>query len=61
MLKPESRGLINGKRNVLEYPCREANHSVPYFKDISSYKELDKINYADINKYLTSIINMLHE
>lgn len=31
LLKPESQGLINGKRNVMGYPCKEANRTVPYF------------------------------
>ena len=32
MNNPISHGMINGKNNILEYPCQDINRSVPYFK-----------------------------
>ena len=55
MLKPKSHGLINGKRNILGYPCKEINRSVPYFE------ELDRNKYDNNNDYLSSVITILHE
>jgi len=55
MLKPVSHGLINGKSNVLVYPCKEVNRSVPYFEG------LDRDSYNDTNEYLTHTISILHD
>ncbi len=55
MLKPASKGLINGRTNILMYPCKEINRSVPYFE------ELDRGKYTDNNAYLTDTISLLHD
>ena len=55
MYGPRSHGLINGRRNILEYPCKDVNRSVPYFE------ELDRSNYSDNNDYLTQITTLLHD
>ncbi len=55
MLKPQSEGLINGKTNILMYPCKEIDRSVPYFE------ELDRTNYNDTTDYLTQTISLLHD
>lgn len=30
-LNPNSSGMLNGKNNIINYPCNENNKSVPYF------------------------------
>ena len=55
MQNPKSRGLLNGKTNILEYPCKAANRSVPYFE------ELDSNQFESTSQYLTQIINLLHD
>lgn len=51
----ESHGLINGHHNILSYPCREYNKTVPFFE------ELERDKYASVNEYLTGVINLLHD
>ena len=55
MLKPQSRGLINGRTNILEYPCKEVNRSVPYFE------ELDRTKFLNTHDYLTNVTSLLHD
>jgi hypothetical protein len=53
--RPDSSGLINGRTNILSYPCKEVNRTVPYFE------ELDKSLYNTTNEYLTRTISLLHD
>ncbi len=55
MQNPYSSGILNGKNNILEYPCKEVNKTVPYFK------ELDKEMNNTVNNYLAETINTLNE
>lgn len=52
MQKPQSHGLI---QDVLTYPCREHNRSVPYFDPLNAGE------YESANEYLTEVIMMLHD
>lgn len=54
MNKPSSHGMLDGTRNVLSYPCKEINRSVPYFENL----EKDDMS---INQYLHSTILKMHE
>ena len=54
MEKPVSRGMIDGKNNILEYPCKEIGRTVPFFE------ELPKEN-GTMNEFLLSTINTLHD
>lgn len=53
MTNPKSWGMIDGKENVLSYPCKEINRSVPYFENLESTN-------MTINHYLDKTINKLH-
>lgn len=53
MQRPESWGMINGNKNILEYACKEINRSVPYFE------ELDRSNMS-VNGYLNVTLNKLY-
>ena len=55
MLNPKTSGMIDGRRNILGYPCKEVNRSVPYFE------ELDHFRFNDTNEYLTKTISLLHD
>jgi hypothetical protein len=55
MKKPKSRGMINGKDNILGYPCKDINRTVPYFEQI------EKSKFSDTNDYLTKTIDLLHD
>jgi uncharacterized protein YlzI (FlbEa/FlbD family) len=55
MHNPESSGILNGKKNILEYPCKDINRTVPYFK------ELDKSANDTVNQYLAKTLNKLNE
>lgn len=55
MHNPYSRGMLNGKSNILEYACKDIGKSVPYFK------ELDKAKFDDTNEYLIDTISLLHK
>jgi hypothetical protein len=39
MTRPESYGLLNGKQNIIEYPCKEINRTVPYFESLDNLKQ----------------------
>ena len=54
MLKPKSNGMIKGGNNILEYPCKELDRSVPYFLP------LDRAHHNDTNAYLYDTIDLLH-
>lgn len=55
MLKPKTSGLLDGRKNILGYPCKDVNRSVPYFEP------LDRRKYNDTNEYLTRTISHLHD
>jgi hypothetical protein len=38
MNNPNSSGMLNGKSNVMNYPCNENNKSAPYFDEYSMKK-----------------------
>ena len=40
MLRPESYGILNGRKNILEYPCKAINRTVPYFEELDRDKYL---------------------
>lgn len=45
--------MIRGRNNILEYPCKDINRSVPYFEEFTD-KNLT------INHYLKGVIDNLH-
>ena len=55
MLNPKTSGVINGKHNILEYPCKEINRTSPYFM------KLNREKYQETNDYLFETINTLHQ
>jgi hypothetical protein len=54
MEKPVSKGMLNGNKNILEYPCTDIGRSVPYFE------ELPKEN-GTMNDFLHKTINLLQD
>ena len=53
LTNPNSYGMLDGKDNILSYPCKEINRTVPYFEDIDSNQT--------INQYISNTLNKLHE
>lgn len=39
MLRPESAGMLQGGKNLMEMPCKEINRSVPYFEEVNEEKQ----------------------
>jgi hypothetical protein len=49
----DSKGMLDGKKNILSYSCNEINRTVPYFKEFTPEKyEGDE----DLSDYLSNVI-----
>ena len=41
---PKSSGMLQGGKNILEYPCQNVSRSVPYFKKHDNSKNGKNMN-----------------
>ena len=53
-----SSGMINGRGNVVTYPCSDVNRTVPYFKEFLPAKYPGNDSMAD---YMVSTVKQFNE
>ena len=51
--------MINGRTNILEYPCQEVNKSVPYFLELPTQDK--KGNSLTVNEYLYKTVEKMNK